>query len=93
VCCDRQVHFLYQFSLQFFLDIFAAVLYSNPSLESVKEYDKRLAIITSDLFNVSIFECETNLFSSLAMALHLRMLYSCVTGHLQACGKGYAASG
>lgn len=55
VCCDGQVHFLYQFSLQFFLDIFAAVLYSNPSLESVKEYDKRLAIITSDLFNVSIF--------------------------------------
>jgi hypothetical protein len=66
VCCDGQVHFLYQFSLQFFLDIFAAVLYSNPSLESVKEYDKRLAIITSDLFSVSIVERETNLLSSLA---------------------------
>lgn len=46
----QQVHFLYQYSLQFFLDIFHSVLYNNSHLTGVKEYGSRLAITTSDLF-------------------------------------------
>uniref|UniRef100_A0A0L8I729 Dynein heavy chain, cytosolic n=1 Tax=Octopus bimaculoides TaxID=37653 RepID=A0A0L8I729_OCTBM len=46
----QQVHFLYQYSLQFFLDIFHSVLYNNSHLTGVKEYGSRLAITTADLF-------------------------------------------
>ncbi|XP_052274955.1 cytoplasmic dynein 1 heavy chain 1-like isoform X3 [Dreissena polymorpha] len=45
----KQVHFLYQYSLQFFLEIFHAVLKSQK-LGGVKEYGSRLAIITQELF-------------------------------------------
>lgn len=48
----NQIHFLYQYSLKFFLDIFSSVLYSNPKLSSVTDYGARLAIITRDLFGV-----------------------------------------
>jgi len=47
-----QIHFLYQYSLQFFLDIFSAVLRRNKRLSGVKEYAARLSIITADLFQV-----------------------------------------
>ncbi|KAK3093975.1 hypothetical protein FSP39_022394 [Pinctada imbricata] len=46
----QQVHFLYQYSLQFFLEIFHSVLSDNSHLKGVKEYSARLSIITSDLF-------------------------------------------
>lgn len=46
-----QIHFLYQYSLQFFLDIFTAVLSeSNEHLKGVTDYSQRLSIITTDLF-------------------------------------------
>ncbi|KAJ9597996.1 hypothetical protein L9F63_026898, partial [Diploptera punctata] len=48
----NQIHFLYQYSLKFFLDIFSSVLYNNPKLPSVSDYGARLAIITKDLFGV-----------------------------------------
>lgn len=53
-----QVHFLYQFSLQFFLDIFTAVLMENPHLKDIRDYNQRLSVITSDLFKVSL-SCES----------------------------------
>lgn len=53
----NQIHFLYQYSLKMFLDMFSSVLYSNPRLESVTDYQARLNIITEDLFGVSI-KCE-----------------------------------
>jgi len=46
-----QVHFLYQYSLQFFLEIFHAVL-ASPKLEGQKEYATRLHTITQELFLV-----------------------------------------
>jgi dynein heavy chain 1 len=49
----NQVHFLYQYSLQFFLDIFNSVFSSNPHLSQTKDYSARLSIITSDLFQMS----------------------------------------
>ncbi|XP_039279680.1 dynein heavy chain, cytoplasmic [Nilaparvata lugens] len=48
----NQIHFLYQYSLQFFLDIFSSVLLNNPKLDSITDYNSRLGIITKDLFAV-----------------------------------------
>ncbi|GFO25932.1 dynein heavy chain, cytoplasmic [Plakobranchus ocellatus] len=46
----QQVHFLYQYSLQFFLEIFHATTSNNPNLTGTKDYTQRLARITTDLF-------------------------------------------
>lgn len=48
----NQVHFLYQYSLKMFLDIFSTVLYNNPKLEGKSDYSERLGIVTKDLFQV-----------------------------------------
>ncbi|CAM9594499.1 unnamed protein product [Lampetra planeri] len=45
-----QIHFLYQYSLQFFLEVYHAVLYDNPHLEKVSDHGMRLATLTRDLF-------------------------------------------
>lgn len=49
----NQIHFLYQYSLKFFLDIFSSALLSNEKLKTVTDYAARLNIITKDLFVVS----------------------------------------
>ncbi|KAL1138869.1 hypothetical protein AAG570_008931 [Ranatra chinensis] len=48
----NQIHFLYQYSLKFFLDIFSAVLFNNQALDGVTDYNARLATITKQLFAV-----------------------------------------
>ncbi|XP_017775192.1 PREDICTED: dynein heavy chain, cytoplasmic isoform X3 [Nicrophorus vespilloides] len=48
----NQVHFLYQYSLKMFLDMFSTVLLSNPRLDGLSEHQARLKVITSDLFTV-----------------------------------------
>ncbi|XP_055497118.1 cytoplasmic dynein 1 heavy chain 1 isoform X1 [Leucoraja erinacea] len=48
----NQIHFLYQYSLQFFLDIYHTVLYENPNLKEVTDHTQRLSFITKDLFQV-----------------------------------------
>jgi len=47
-----QVHFLYQLSLRFFLDIFYELLNNNTNLEGVKEPSERLSILIRDLFQL-----------------------------------------
>ena len=54
VCVCVQVHFLYQYSLLFFLDIFQVVLSANPHLRGITEHSRRLAIITKDMFQVCL---------------------------------------
>ncbi|XP_054423711.1 cytoplasmic dynein 1 heavy chain 1 [Pteronotus mesoamericanus] len=49
----KQIHFLYQYSLQFFLDIYHNVLYENPNLKGVTDHTQRLSVITKDLFQVA----------------------------------------
>ncbi|KAF9983125.1 Cytoplasmic dynein 1 heavy chain 1, partial [Modicella reniformis] len=49
----NQLHHFYQFSLDFFSEIFNFVLHDNPALNTVKDYDQRLEILTRDLFTVS----------------------------------------
>ncbi|XP_052105179.1 cytoplasmic dynein 1 heavy chain 1-like isoform X5 [Mytilus californianus] len=46
----KQVHFLYQYSLQFFLEIFHTVFTSSDKLKGQKDYAARLSIITNELF-------------------------------------------
>jgi dynein heavy chain 1 len=44
------VNHFYQFSLQFFLDIFGYVLHHNPNLKNVVDYGRRRTILLDDLF-------------------------------------------
>merc|ERR1719262_1137807 len=46
----HQVHYLYQYSLQFFLDIYHRQVVGNPALAGIKEPAKRLSVITSCLY-------------------------------------------
>ncbi|KAL0969613.1 hypothetical protein UPYG_G00229830 [Umbra pygmaea] len=46
----NQMHFLYQYSLHFFLDIYHTVLYENANLRNVSDHTQRLNLITKDLF-------------------------------------------
>lgn len=48
----HQVHFLYQYSLQFFLDLFTDIL-ANPKLKEASDSSSRLSIITSELFSLT----------------------------------------
>lgn len=48
----HQVHFLYQYALQFFLDIYNDVLTNNTHLTGVLDNSARLSIITLDLFQI-----------------------------------------
>ncbi|KAG7251431.1 hypothetical protein CRUP_005405, partial [Coryphaenoides rupestris] len=48
-----EIHFLYQYSLHFFLDTYHTVLYENASLKDVTDHTQRLNLITKDLFQVA----------------------------------------
>lgn len=52
LCILLQMHFLYQYSLHFFLDTYHTVLYENPNLKSISDHTQRLAVLTKDLFQV-----------------------------------------
>ncbi|KAG0078658.1 hypothetical protein BGZ90_004687, partial [Linnemannia elongata] len=49
----NRLHHFYQFSLDFFSDIFNFVLHDNPALNGIKDHAQRLDILTRDLFSVS----------------------------------------
>ncbi|MBN3298743.1 DYHC1 protein, partial [Amia calva] len=49
----NQIHFLYQYSLHFFLDIYHTVLYENANLKNITDHTQRLFHITKDLFQVA----------------------------------------
>ncbi|XP_067011460.2 dynein heavy chain, cytoplasmic isoform X2 [Anabrus simplex] len=75
----NQIHFLYQYSLKFFLDIFSSVLHSNPKLDGVTDYGARLAVITRSLFGVcyervarGMLHTDRLTFSLLLCRIHLK---------------------
>jgi dynein heavy chain 1 len=77
----NQVHFLYQFSLQFFLDIFSCVLSDNKHLNDITNYASRLSIISSDLFQVTFNRVSRGMlhqdyvtFALLLARIHLRQM-------------------
>uniref|UniRef100_A0A915HKX7 Dynein heavy chain, cytoplasmic n=1 Tax=Romanomermis culicivorax TaxID=13658 RepID=A0A915HKX7_ROMCU len=49
----NQIHFLYQYSLQFFMDIFTSVLSDNSHLTGATDHTQRLSIITKDIFQIT----------------------------------------
>ncbi|KAJ3385444.1 hypothetical protein HDU84_002244 [Entophlyctis sp. JEL0112] len=48
-----QLHHFYQFSLDFFNQIFMFVLHNNPNLSGIEDYTQRLSLISKDLFTVT----------------------------------------
>ncbi|KAJ3411544.1 hypothetical protein HDV05_002063 [Chytridiales sp. JEL 0842] len=48
-----QLHHFYQFSLDFFMNIFDSILHKNPSLTGIKDYSARLKVLYNDLFTLS----------------------------------------
>lgn len=52
-----EVHFLYNYSLEFLMDMFTSSL-NSPQLTGVKEYDARLSTILQSLFSVTFFHSE-----------------------------------
>ncbi|XP_055707524.1 dynein heavy chain, cytoplasmic isoform X3 [Phlebotomus papatasi] len=75
----NQVHFLYQYSLKMFLDIFSTVLYNNNRLEGITDYTTRLGIITKDLFAVcydrvarGMLHADRLTFALLLCRIHLK---------------------
>merc|ERR1719495_984851 len=74
----HQVHFLYQFSLQFFLDIYHSLMV-DPQLEGIKEPAARLAIITQNLYSTcyervtrGVLHQDRLVFALLLARIHLR---------------------
>ncbi|KAJ3049329.1 hypothetical protein HK097_009672, partial [Rhizophlyctis rosea] len=67
------LHHFYQFSLDFFLEIFQYVLHGNPNLKNVTEHGKRLDILKRDLLKVAFQRASRTLLHddhpTLAVAL------------------------
>ncbi|ORY38141.1 dynein heavy chain [Rhizoclosmatium globosum] len=57
----NQLHYFYQFSLDFFNQIFEFVLHKNPALQGVTDYNQRLSIIMKALFSISYSRASKSL--------------------------------
>lgn len=75
----NQVHFLYQYSLKMFLDIFSTTLLNNTKLERKTDFAIRLGIITSDLFAIcydrvarGMLHADRLTFAILLCRIHLK---------------------
>lgn len=76
----NQVHFLYQYSLQFFLDMFNSVLLINPKLDGVTDYQHRLNIITTDLFQVVYERIARGMLHNDRMTFAILLCRICLKG-------------
>lgn len=75
----NQIHFLYQYSLKMFLDIFSTVLRNNPRLDGKTDYVERLQIVSSSLFTVvydrvarGMLHADRLTFAILLCRIHLK---------------------
>jgi dynein heavy chain 1 len=67
------VHFLYQFSLHHFLDLFYAILHNNTHLAGVSDQAQRLEILKTDLFSLAYSRLSRSLLHNDRVALALRL--------------------
>ena len=67
------VHFLYQFSLRFFLDLFNDILHKNINLENINDQQKRLEILIKDLFIVVFRRVSRTLLNEDQITFALRL--------------------
>ncbi|CAO1413898.1 unnamed protein product [Diamesa tonsa] len=75
----NQVHFLYQYSLKMFLDIFSTTMINNSKLDGKTDFAIRLGIITSDLFAIcydrvarGMLHADRLTFAILLCRIHLK---------------------
>jgi dynein heavy chain 1 len=68
------IHFLYQFSLRFFLALFRAVLHDNPKLAGVRGATERLAILSGDMFSIAFQRVARTLLHEDQLPFALRLL-------------------
>lgn len=79
----NQIHFLYQYSLKMFLDIFTSVLSQNEKLAALTDYTQRLSVITNDLFSAcyervarGMLHTDRLTFALLLCRIHLKGIAS-----------------
>ncbi|KRX27972.1 Dynein heavy chain, cytoplasmic [Trichinella nelsoni] len=73
----NQMHFLYQYSLQFFMDIFMHVLNKKSILDGISDYSQRLNVITKNIFKTVYRRVSLGLLhhDRLGFALLLSRIY------------------
>jgi dynein heavy chain 1 len=73
----NQIHSLYQYSLQYFLEIFSTVLTSNSNLKEVKDSQQRLRIISRDLFYLAYYRLARGMLNEdrIVLALLFSKIY------------------
>jgi dynein heavy chain 1 len=67
------VHFLYQFSLHQFLDLFYSILHNNPHLGGITDQTQRLEVLKDDLFHLAYARLSRTLLHNDRTALALRL--------------------
>ena len=73
----NQMHSLYQYSLQYFLEIFNTVLTTNSNLKDVKDSQQRLKIISKDLFYLAYYRLARGMLNDdrIVLALLFAKIY------------------
>ena len=73
----NQIHTLYQYSLQYFLDIFYTVLTQNSNLKDIKDHQQRLKIIAKDLFYLGYYRLSRGMLHEdrIVLALLFSKIY------------------
>jgi dynein heavy chain 1 len=73
----NQIHSLYQYSLQCFLDIFNTVLTTNSNLKDIKDSQQRLKIIFKDLFYLAYMRLARGMLNDdkIVLALLFSKIY------------------
>lgn len=69
------INHFYQFSLEFFMQVFDFILHGNPNLQNIKDFDQRLEILLRDLFFVSFERCSRSLLHADQLAFAMRLCY------------------
>ena len=72
-----RLHSLYQYSLQYFLEIFNTVLTHNSNLKDVKDPQQRLKIVARDLFYLTYYRLARGMLHDdrIVLALLLSKIY------------------
>jgi dynein heavy chain 1, cytosolic len=73
----NQIHTIYQYSLQYFLEIFNTVLTQNNNLKEVRDSQKRLKIIAKDLFYLAYYRVARGMLhhDRIVLAILLARIY------------------
>jgi dynein heavy chain 1, cytosolic len=73
----NQIHNNYQYSLQYFLEIFNTVLTQNNNLEKIKDLQKRVKIIAKDLFYLAYYRVARGMLyqDRIVLAILLARIY------------------